>query len=60
MEWYCHLRNVYGKMADGKRADTRTYGVTFDGPVIPFGATVSWKPIAFKGESRLRQLGEKW
>ena len=38
MEWYCYLRNVHDKMADGKTADARTYGVTLDGPVVPFGA----------------------
>ena len=31
-------------MADGKTAYERTVGVHFDGPVIPFGATVSCNP----------------
>ena len=31
----------------------------FEGPVIPFGATVDYHPISTKGQSRLYQIGKK-
>ena len=51
----CCLRNVH-EMADGKTAFKRRCGVTLDGPVIPFGARASYKPISSTDESRLHQF----
>ena len=59
MECYCLLRNVHDKMADGKTAFEKTCGVNFDGPLIPFGAKVSYMPISSEDEARLHQFGEK-
>ena len=38
MECYCHLRNIEDLLCDGKRPYERRFGVSFNGPVIPFGA----------------------
>ena len=59
MECYSFLRNVHDKMTDGKAAHERRIGVAFDGPMIPFGATISYKPISSKCGSRLHQLGQR-
>ena len=58
MECSCHLRNVHDKMTDGKTAHKEIFDVKFDGPLIPFGATVSPEPISAKDEARLHQLGK--
>ena len=57
MKCYCYLRDVHDKMADGKTVFGNIFGVKFDGPLIPFGATVSRKPISSTDEARLHQFG---
>ena len=59
MDRYCYMCNVHDKMADGKTAYEKTFGVTFDGPLIPFGANVSYRHISSKDVSRLHQFGKQ-
>ena len=59
MECYCSLRIVRDKMAHGNIAYEKRCDVKFDGPLIPFGATVSSKPISSKDEAKLHQFGKK-
>ena len=54
-----YLRNVHDQMAEGTTAHEKICGVTFDGPLIPFVAKVSHKPISSKGDGRLHQFGNK-
>ena len=37
----------------------RPFGMPFNGPVIPFGATVEYHPLSAKDLSRLHQFGPK-
>ena len=59
MECYCYLRNVHDKMADGKTANEKRSGVNVDGPLIPFGAKLSYKPLSSKDEATLHQFVKK-
>ena len=43
----------------GKHNIERRFGMPFNGPVIPFGATVEYHPISAKEQSRLHQFGAK-
>ena len=52
------MGNVHDKMADGNTASEKICGVIFDGPLIPFAAEVSCKPISFKDEARPHQFGK--
>ena len=58
MRCYCYLRNIVDNIAgDGKTPYERRFGEAFSGPVIPFGAEISYKPIAPKDKDRLHQFG---
>ena len=46
-------------MADGKRASEKRYGMTFDGPSIPFGTLIEYILITAKDKSRIHQFGQK-
>ena len=59
MEWYCNLRNFQDLLSDGKTPYERLFGAPFNGPVIPFGATVEYHSISAKDISRLHQFGPK-
>ena len=59
MECYCYLRNIQGKLSDGKTPYERRFGMPCNGPVIPFGAMVECHPISAKDQSRLHQFGTK-
>ena len=59
MECYCYLRTVHDRMADGKTAYEKRFAVTCDGPSTPFGARVSYKPIASRDAAKLRQFCRK-
>ena len=59
MECYCCLRNIQDLLSDGKTPYERRFGIPFNGPVIPFGATVEYHPISAKDLSRLHQFGPK-
>ena len=58
MECCCFLRSIQDLLHDGKTPHERRFGMPFDVPVIPFGATVEYHPISAK-ESRLHQFGPK-
>ena len=58
MECYCNLRNIQDLLSDGKTPYGRRFGMPFDRPVIPFGATVEY-PVSAKDTSRLHQFGAK-
>ena len=58
IEGYCYLQNVHDKMTDVKTASVQIFGVHFDGPVIPFGAKLSYTTISSKDESR-HQFGKQ-
>ena len=59
MMCFCWLRNVHDVRADGKTAYKARFGEDFDGPIIPFGCAVSYKPSRPKDIGRLAKLGEK-
>ena len=59
MECFCFLRNVVDLLAWGKTAWKSKYGEDFDGPIIPFGAAIEYKPISDKDQARLHKLGCK-
>ena len=59
VECYCYLRIIQDLLSDGKTPYERRFGMPFDGPVIPFGATVECHPISAKDISRLPQFGPK-
>ena len=55
IECHCYLRNIQGLLFDGMTPYERRFGMPFDGPVIPFGALVEYRPISAKDMSRLHQ-----
>ena len=59
MECYCYLRNIQDLLSDGKTPYETRFGMPFNGPVIPFGATVEYHPISAKDQSGLLQFGAK-
>ena len=54
-ECYSYLRNIQGKLSDGKTPYERRFGRPCNGPVIPF----EYHPISAKDQSRLHQFGSK-
>ena len=58
MECYCYLRNIQDLLSVGKRPNERRFGMSFDGPVIPFGAMVEYHLNSAKDTSTL-QFGPK-
>ena len=59
MECNCYLRNNQDLLSDGKTPYERRFGKPFNGPVIPSGAMVEYRPISARGLSRLHQFGPK-
>ena len=59
MECYCCLRNIQDLLSDLKTPCERRFGVSFKGPVIPFGAKVQYHPISVKDLSQLHPFGPK-
>ena len=57
MECNCYLRNIQDLLRDGKSPYERLFGMSFNGPVMPFGAMVQYHPISAKDLSRLHQVG---
>ena len=57
MECCCYLRHIQDLLSDGKTPHERRFGIPFNGPVMPFGATVECHPISAKDTSRLHQFG---
>ena len=56
LECYWNLRNIQDLLSGGK---TRRFGITFNGPIIPFGATVEYNTVSAQDISRLHQFGPK-
>ena len=59
LECCYYLRNVHGKMADGKTAFEKRHGQKFDGPSIPPRTLVEYIAITAEDTSRLHQFGKK-
>ena len=59
MECYCYLRNIQDLLSDGNRTYEKRFGMSFNGPVIPFGAVAEYHPISSREPSRLHQFGPK-
>jgi len=59
MACYCFLKAVVDILDDDKTAFERRYGSSFAGPLIPFGAEITYLPITDKDKSRLHQFGSK-
>ena len=59
MECYWYLRNIQDLLSDGKTPYEQRFGMPFDGPVIPFRASVEYHTISVKDLSRLHQFGAK-
>ena len=53
MECFCYLRNIQDLLSDGKTPYERWFGMSFNGPVIPFGAMVQYHPVSEKDQSSL-------
>ena len=56
---YCFLRNVVDLLIDGQTAWMKRFGVDFDGPTIPFGAEVLYKPSSNEDAKRIHRFGNK-
>ena len=59
MACYCFLRNVNDLLSDSKTSYERRYDAKFGGPMIPFGAEITYLPITDKDKARLHQFGSK-
>ena len=59
MMCYCFLRNVHDVRSDGQTAYKARYGEDFDGPIIPFGCAVTYKPSSKKDIERMAKMGHK-
>ena len=47
------LRNIHDVRAHGKTAYTARFGEDFNGPIIPFGAGIKYKPSRQKDIGRM-------
>ena len=56
---YCFLKNVVDLMCNDENAYKRRFNMDYVGPLIPFGAEVTWQPITDKDKARCHQLGSK-
>ena len=52
-------RNLQDRMADGQTPFEKRLGKTFDGPVIPFGASVEYLPITTKDKSKIHPFAKE-
>jgi len=59
MACFCFLKNVVDLLDDDKTAYKRRFASDFSGPLIPFGAEVSYLPITDKDKARTHQFGSK-
>ena len=59
MACYCFLKAVVDILDDNKTAFERRLGSSFSGPLIPFGAEITYLPITDKDKSRLHHFGSK-
>ena len=59
MECYTNLRNVKDLLSDGNTPYERRFGQPFEGPSVPFGSLVQYRPITAKDQSRSQQFGKR-
>ncbi|MDP7560267.1 MAG: DNA cytosine methyltransferase, partial [Planctomycetota bacterium] len=59
MMCFCFLRNIVDLLKSGNTAWSKRFGSNFKGPVIPFGAQITYKPIREKDKERLHKFGTK-
>ena len=59
MMCFCSLRNFHDVRADGKTAYKARFGEDFDGPIVPSGCAVAYKPSRKKDIVALAKLGQK-
>jgi len=59
MMCYCFLRNIVDELKGDHTAWERRFDKKFEGPVIPFGAEITYKPITQKDKDRLHKFGTK-
>ena len=59
MNCYCFLRNAVDKLACGQTAYKKRFEKDFAGPIIPFGAEITYKPSRKRDIQRLHKFGEK-
>ena len=52
MECYCYLRNKQDLLSDGQTPYERRFGMPCNGPVVPFGPMVEYRPISAKSLAR--------
>ena len=57
MECYSYLRIVQHLHTDGQTPYERRFNSPLDGPIIPVGAEVKFKPISAKDQGRVHQFG---
>ena len=53
------LANVMDVLLDGETSYKKRFEVNFQGPIIPFGAAVEYKPTSQKDRDRLHKMGKK-
>ena len=59
MTCFCFLRNVTEKLRDGFTPYENRFNMKFKGPIIPFGAEITYLPSAPKDEERREKYGAK-
>jgi len=59
MECYTYLRCIVDIMKEDMTSYQLRFGAPFEGPIIPFGAHVKYKPSNPKHKARLPKFGEK-
>ena len=59
MDCYCFLRCVHDKVAGNQTAFERRFQAPFKGPIIPFGAQITYKPSDPNWIKKLHQFGKK-
>ena len=59
MNCFCFLRNASTALEDGETAYKRRFAKDFDGPLVAFGAEVSYLPITPKDKKRTHALASK-
>ncbi len=59
MTCYCFLRNVHDITRNGHTAYKARFGEEFNGPILPFGCGIKFKPSSPKDIGLLPKFGDK-
>ena len=59
MKCYCFLRNTVDLLVGDETSWRKRFGSDFEGPLMPFGCDITYKPISPEDVQRLHQFGEK-